>query len=150
MITEFKDPHFVGRDVLCHADFVPALRRVAELADGWGVQVYVTHSMRYPGRLVSGAVVKPATRSNHLVGHAIDMNVRWRGELFTSRHLADLANVPSDVRDFIRAINPQEDVHLRWGGTFATPDVVHIDDGLNLRDPEGWERKYNQLHGGAA
>lgn len=30
---------------------------------------------------------------------------------------------------------------LRWSGDFSTPDVVHVEDGLNLRNPQLWEAK---------
>ena len=47
---------------------------------------------------------------------------------------------PKKVRDFIRLV--RDDPKLRWGGDFSTPDVVHIDDELNLKHPDVWTAKF--------
>ena len=40
-----------------------------------GVTVWVTHAFRKDGQDIGGTIVPPASKSNHLVGHAIDMNL---------------------------------------------------------------------------
>ena len=40
-----------------------------------GVTMHITHAFRKDGQDLDGTVYPPATRSNHLVGHAIDMNL---------------------------------------------------------------------------
>ncbi len=90
---------------------------------------------------ISNAIVTPAKGSNHFVGHAIDMNLQLdSGEFFNSSKLRKLADQPKEVRDFIQKV--QDDPELRWGGDFRTPDIVHIDDGLNLRQPDVWKTKF--------
>ena len=122
-------------------DFIPHLDRLNQYALDCGVDIYVTSSTREPGRKVSGKIVPQAGRSNHLVGHAIDMNLQLdSGDFFNSSKLKKLADQPRSVRDFIKKV--QDDPELRWGGDFRTPDVVHIDDGLNLRQPDVWQAKF--------
>ena len=35
----------------------------------------------------------------------------------------------------------RDDSELRWGGDFSPEDPVHIDDGLNVRDRDRWDKK---------
>ena len=79
--------------------------------------------------------MQPVTNSNHHAGHAIDMNVRYQGTLYTSTQLQsnNLNNLPQAVQGLIDDI--RNDTDLRWGGDFANTDPVHIDDGLNINDP---------------
>ena len=37
--------------------------------------MWVTHAFRKEGQDIGGTIVPPASKSNHLVGHAIDMNL---------------------------------------------------------------------------
>ena len=94
---------------------------------------------------VQGAIVKPATRSNHLVGHAIDMNVQFgpNRTFANSSVLRQFPNVPPPVAAFLQAVI--DDPDLRWGGQFSTKDPVHIDDGLNLRNRAKWDQRYALL-----
>ena len=87
--------------------------------------------------------MKPAKRSNHFVGHAIDMNVLDRKGWCNSRCLRDSLNQRSYVQCFIEKI--QKDPDLRWGGDFSTPDVVHIDDSINWLKPSVYDQLYNTL-----
>lgn len=140
VLERYHHERFVGQPVTADVDFFPFLDRVAGFAQKCKLFVHVTSSTRDPGGQVGGAIVTPAKRSNHLVGHAIDMNLLAEsGELFNSAKLRDLANQPAEVRRFIELV--REDADLRWGGDFSQPDVVHIDDGLNVRQPELWEAK---------
>jgi len=123
------------------ADLVPHLDRIARFAEECELKVFVTSSLRDPSGGISNAIVTPAKGSNHFVGHAIDMNLQLdSGDFFNSSKLKKLADQPRKVRDFIKKV--QDDPELRWGGDFRTPDVVHIDDGLNLRQPDVWKAKF--------
>jgi hypothetical protein len=140
VLERYHHERFVGSPVTADVDFFPLLDRIAGFAAASRLFVHVTSSTRDPGGQVSGAIVEPAKRSNHFVGHAIDMNLLDEsGKLFTSAELKDLDHQPEAVRRFIELV--RTDADLRWGGDFGTPDVVHIDDGLNLRQPEVWEAK---------
>jgi hypothetical protein len=77
--------------------------------------------------------------SNHLAGHAIDMNVKYgeaKDKWCNSTCLGGV--LPDGVSGFIKAI--QDDAGLRWGGDFSDKDPVHIDDNLNA-DGEAWKER---------
>ena len=106
--------------------------------------MYVTSSFRKSGQAVGGAIVQPARRSNHFVGHAIDMNVVDKnGKWCKSGCLRYSLNQNPDVKCFIEKI--RKDPYLRWGGDFSTPDVVHIDEAVNIRYPYTYRLLYNDL-----
>ena len=139
-LTQFTGSNFIGDTVIADMEFVDSLEAINEHAGNNNVQVYVTHSFRRAGQTVQGAIVTPATRSNHLAGHAIDMNVQSGGRLYNSEALNNFESLPEDVQNFINAI--RNDPGLRWGGDFSTTDPVHIDDNLNSDDAE-WQERYN-------
>lgn len=132
------------KPIECDLDFHQALSRIDDYAADAGVFVYVTQSLRHKDRQPVGTVVPPAKRSNHLVGHAIDMNlyVGNRSNWFNSRKLKrrNLPSLPSAVRNFIEMI--RGDDILRWGGDFIREDPVHIDDNLYGRAPDIWMKKF--------
>jgi len=136
---------FVGDPIEAHVDFHPALRRLDAYAARVGARIHVTHSFRRPDERLRGAVVPPARRSNHLVGHAIDMNVVLPGVWLSSKRLRreHLRELPSEARYLIQQI--RDDDELRWGGDFVHPDPVHIDDDLSRRDPDQWMRKLREI-----
>ena len=105
------------------------------------MEIYVTSSTREPGRTVRGAIGPPASRSNHLVGHAIDMNLQSKSGSFNSEELkkSNFSKLPKEIREFIELV--RADPELRWGGDFKKEDPVHIDDSLNIRDSELWDSK---------
>jgi hypothetical protein len=139
VIGPYHNVRFVG------ADFFPLLDRLNDFAGACGVEIHVVSSFREPDRAPSGAIVPPATRSNHFVGHAIDMNVKSPSGFFNSQKLkrADLAALPAEVRGFIQKV--RDDPDLRWGGDFNPQDPVHIDDGLNRTHPARWQSKLDSL-----
>ena len=144
-IQPYENTKFVGDPIRVDADFVPALDRINGFASQCGVEIWVTSSFRRPKQRIRATVVPAAKRSNHLVGHAIDMNVRCREGFFNSRTLkkAEHSHLPQRVREFLELV--QGDPSLRWGGDFRPEDPVHIDDGLNRRDPDQWQQKFATL-----
>jgi hypothetical protein len=145
-LTTHNGANFSGEDVVADNEFVDSLNTIDNYAGNNRVQIVVTHSFREVGQSVRGAIVPPAEGSNHLAGHAIDMNVMYRRTLYNSRRLrrANLPNLPTAVRNFINDI--RDDAALRWGGDFGTQDPVHIDDGLN-QNRENWNRRYIATQG---
>ncbi|MPR35932.1 M15 family metallopeptidase [Salmonirosea aquatica] len=136
----FEASRFQGKP--CRADvlFVPMLTKINRYAEQADVFVHVTSSFRTSSN-VAGAIVKPATRSNHMAGHAIDMNVIYdnKRQFANSKVLARYPEVPDPVRRFIKFII--DDPDLRWGGDFRDRDPVHIDDHLN-RNLGRWDERY--------
>ena len=138
-------PNFVGEPVTCDRAFVDLLQFVDACAAEQRIKVHVTSSFRRRDAVVSGAIVPPAKRSNHLVGHAIDMNVVLEGTLFNGMRLAreNHETLPRAIVDFLNQIRSHS--ILRWGGDFVNADPVHIDDDLARRNPELWNRKFADL-----
>jgi hypothetical protein len=144
-IRPFSSSQMIGEPMRVDEGFEPALERINGYARQRGVEIWVTSSFREPGQVLAGAVVEPARASNHLVGHAIDMNVRLQGELFNSRRLrrASHPELPAAVRGFLDDV--RADGGLRWGGDFTREDPVHIDDKLNIDEPDLWMRKFRDI-----
>ena len=138
----FEGSRFQGKP--CRADvlFVPMLTKINQYAEQADIFIHVTSSFRTSSN-VAGAIVTPAKKSNHMTGHAIDMNLVYNNktEFANSQVLSRYPNVPEPVRRFIKSI--KDDPGLRWGGDFTNPapDPVHIDDGLNL-NMAVWEERY--------
>ena len=140
-LTVFGGSQFVGKPTIVDAEFILELQKINQFAAEGGLQVHVTSSVRRQGLAVGNSIVPPASRSNHLVGHAIDMNLKLDGKFFNSAMLrkSNLRRQPKAVKDFIKAI--RNDSLLRWGGDFTPQDPVHIDDGINRREPTVWDEK---------
>jgi hypothetical protein len=141
LIKTYTNTQFIGKEARVDTDFMPHLDRLNQYALDCGVKIYVTSSAREPGRSVTGAIVRPASRSNHLVGHAIDMNLQSASGFFNSSKLkkSRFASLPDEIRQLIGLV--RDDEVLRWGGDFKPEDPVHIDDTLNHRNPGRWDAK---------
>ena len=140
LLTVFTGSHFIGKKVVANKNFLPALGRVNQYAQENAVKVYVTSSFRRTNQ-VRGAIVQPANFSNHMIGHAIDMNLVYGPDAtFCNSTVLAQAVLPPPVDDFIQAI--RRDPGLRWGGDFQVRDVVHIDDNAYRRDKERWFANY--------
>jgi peptidoglycan hydrolase-like protein with peptidoglycan-binding domain len=139
----FEASRFQGKPCRADVQFVPMLEKVNQYAEQADVFIHITSSFRTSAN-VAGAIVKPATRSNHMAGHAIDMNVVYndKKQLADSKVLARYPQVPEPVRLFIKSII--DDPNLRWGGTFQDRDPVHIDDQLNA-DLARWDSRYQAM-----
>ncbi len=139
----FEGSRFQGQPCRADKNFIPALEKINAYAEQADVFVHVTSSFRTSSN-VGGAIVKPATRSNHMAGHAIDMNVVYdnRKKSANSKELAKYPAVAEPVRRFIKSI--LDDPGLRWGGTFRDKDPVHIDDNLN-QDMALWDKRYKDM-----
>ena len=139
----FEASRFMGQPCRADVQFVPMLKKINEYAEKADVFIHVTSSFRTSSN-VRGAIVKPATRSNHMAGHAIDMNVLFddKRKFANSRELAKYPSVAEPVRRFIKSI--KDDPSLRWGGDFQAKDTVHIDDGLNS-DKQKWDKRYQAM-----
>jgi len=124
--------------VRIHRDFTEAMDTVVSAAEETDVIVFVTSALRRPNQSVSGAVVEPATMSNHHVGHAIDFNLIYEGQWLNSGRLLNWSGLPEAAQAFIERLRVNG---LRWGGDFSKKDPVHIDDDLNHRNPEGYKVK---------
>ncbi len=143
-LFEYENARFVGKKLIADKEFKPALDRIAGYAEKHDILIHVTSSFR-PDANVKGAVVKPARRSNHMVGHAFDFNLRF-GEGHTSwannAMMKQYPDVPAPVKGFIDEI--RNDPGLRWGGDFKPIDAIHIDDGFN-QNRDAFDKKYKEI-----
>ncbi|MFT7605640.1 MAG: hypothetical protein ACI8VT_003237 [Saprospiraceae bacterium] len=138
----FQGSRFQGKPCRADVQFVPMLEKINTYAEQADVFIHVTSSFRTTSN-VKGAIVKPATHSNHMAGHGIDMNLVYGNKKWAnSTVLAKYPNVPEPVRLFLKSIIDDSD--LRWGGEFRSKDPVHIDDGLN-RDMTKWNKRYQAM-----
>jgi hypothetical protein len=113
--------------------FVPVMDHINDVCKKHNFVCIVTSSKRN-STLVKGAIVTPAQMSNHLVGHAIDCNLKnlATGEYFNSEKMKDGKGEDEAV------IAEIESTMIRWGGRFKATDSVHFDSGLNLKNPAHW------------
>ena len=127
-LVTFTASQFVGKEVRVDRDFLPALENINGYAQTCGVKIWVTSAIRNLNDQVNGAIVSPASKSCHHIGHAIDMNVQYDGQLYNSKKLKkdQFSALPDAVKDFLNHI--RNDDALRWGGDFTTEDPVHIHD----------------------
>lgn len=146
-LVQFEHPNLIGEPCMIHRDYRPTMERLCDIAHSCDADLWVTHSMRRLNQKLVGAIVEQAERSNHHAGSACDLNVVCDRARYTSRDL-----IPSKleklapghpVAGFIEAV--RTDNVLRWGGSFVTPDCVHFDDNLVLRDPAEWQRRVEEL-----
>ncbi|MEI6056451.1 MAG: M15 family metallopeptidase [Lentisphaerota bacterium] len=145
ILVSYKSANIIGyenKPIVIDSEFLPSMYRIDSYARENGVIVYVTSSFRTPDQILTGTIVHSSKRSNHLAGHAIDMNVFYNGDLYDSNLLrkSNLKNRPCNVRNFINDI--RKDKTLRWGGDFKDQDPVHIDDNLNS-DPNAWQARFD-------
>jgi len=129
----FQHDSFVGEAARVDQDFVQDLERLAEYASQCQLKIWVTSSLRSLDNQVKGAIVKPASKSCHHIGHAIDMNILYEAKLYNSKMLRknNHSNLPGDILQFFEMI--KLDMVLRWGGNFRTQDPVHIDNNFYNR-----------------
>jgi len=138
-MKQFTASNFKG-DCTIDDDFESTLININEIAQKYNITVHVNSSFRTDAN-VSGAIVKPATHSNHMIGHAIDCNLMHNGKFYNSKLMQSDTGI---VRQFINELKTHG---IRWGGDFSKPDPVHFDDGLNIKNMTAWMTKYNEIRG---
>ncbi|MDR3773293.1 MAG: M15 family metallopeptidase [Terracidiphilus sp.] len=128
--TTLSYPSAQNNEILVHGDFAEVVSSTMDdEAKRAKVILDINQAFRVAGIQPSGAVVPPAKKSQHLVGHAVDLNI-VDGE--TTNTAAMFKNgTETDAADtFIEAVKKS----MRWGGDFSPADPVHFDDYL---DPTG-------------
>ena len=128
-----------GKQILVHRDFYPSLKEMNRLAEVRDITIILNQGYRHPKQKVKGAIVGPATFSNHQAGFAIDCNLKWKGEIYTSKHLSKMkfALLPHSVSEFITETKTR--IGMRWGGDFQPEDPVHFDLPVNLENRSEWK-----------
>jgi len=137
-LISFSGPNFIGKPLMIDEDFRPAVERMNNFLTQHTLKMFITSSARRQGQILHGTVVPPAGMSNHLIGHAVDMNIMMDGQLFNGDALASPATLPARIRAFFEDIKADNDLH--WGIDFNDP--VHIDDRTNVLRPDVWHAKF--------
>ncbi len=117
------------------ADFVTSV--LNDEAKKLKVSVAITQAFRRENVAPGGAVVHPAKKSQHLVGHAIDLNV-VDGDVTNTSTLFFDGKETEAADKFVAAVKARG---YRWGGDFSDSDPVHFDDYLNPNGQD-WEMTY--------
>lgn len=133
------DSHGVEKIVMVEASFFSYMVAMDASAKRYGIVVKVNQAVRYEGVKVNGAIVKPASHSCHLVGHAIDCNLLYKKRLYNS---LDLQIPNGEIRQFIDECKHNG---LRWGGDFTPQDTVHFDSDLFHKNPVLWKNLHDEI-----
>ncbi len=144
-LTVYKSSNIKGyenKPVIIDYSFLNSMNRLNSYAKNNHLTLFVTSSFRKASQKVNGAIVPQAKWSNHLAGHAIDMNIESNGKWYDSKsmRIENIKNLPYNIQNFFR--NIRKDKELRWGGSFTKQDPVHIDDYLN-KSHKAWIKKFN-------
>jgi hypothetical protein len=156
MIQAYKHPLLTGKDCYIHTDFVPGMDMFVRFLEASGCKASVNCSYD-PNHLsltpADGAIVKPASHGDHLVGCAIDCNLidktghKWTSgemEVFAPESKNYKPSTPGNgVIEFINMIRNSK--VLRWGGDFMKFDTIHYDNNLYLRNPARWQEIIDEL-----
>ncbi|MES2416149.1 MAG: RHS repeat-associated core domain-containing protein [Patescibacteria group bacterium] len=146
-LVDYKGSNFIGKPATVHPDFMPGLKELNGYAENNDVSISVESSgLRNPNISVSGAVATPAKLSNHFIGQAIDVSyIDNTTGISCDFNCFKNGNVPDNVSNLIS--NIQNSNNLRWGGDFKDNyDPIHIDTGLNVRNPSRYTEIYNSIY----
>lgn len=126
--TKLIHPSLSDNEILIDSDMVSYLKIMNSEAKSLKIDIALNQALRIKGNIVSGAAYKPASKSQHLIGHAVDCNIID----------GDSSNISSDFKNgketekakkFIKNVKAKG---LRWGGDFppdskGRKDTPHFD-----------------------
>jgi len=118
--------------ILVDKSFEQYTRKMDSIAKGLSIKIMVQESFRVFGKAVENAIVIPFQKSNHYVGHALDINLVYNDVWYNSAKLKRYDELPEAIKSFIKQCKSNG---LFWGGDLPVHDVVHFDDGLYSKDP---------------
>lgn len=140
-IYHYQSNQFVNEKLVIDLEYLPAINALDEDLEQLGIQMYVTHSARVPGQVLSGTVVPPGQMSAHRVAHAVDFNLQCSScgpegqSLFCNKeclHQVWLStpNTSGINQEFRTLLKGGLTIgnRIRYGNTFD--DWIHIDDNL--------------------
>jgi hypothetical protein len=122
--TVLAYPSSNPNEMLVHQDFVDVVNGLDAKARAARVSLRINQSFRVQGLPPNGAVVPPATHSQHLIGHAVDLNIVDATTVNTTAMFRQGTQTTA-AKDFVRAAKKDG---IRWGGDFAPHDPPHFDD----------------------
>jgi len=118
-------PQAQAGEVLAHEDFADSITSTMnDEAKKAKVTLDINQTFRVQGAAVGSAVVTPAKKSQHLIGHAVDLNI-VDGDTVNTAAMFNSGKQTDAADKFIEGVKGQG---LRWGGDFSDTDPVHFDD----------------------
>ncbi len=113
-------------EIVVSSEALQLLKDMNKHAKSKSVTIKINQAFRVHGVKVTGSVVTPATKSQHLIGHAIDCNIvdggNWNNSLaFKNNKATDNAK---------KLIKELKKSGYRWGGDFSKADSPHFDKKL--------------------
>ena len=125
-------------DIIISCELLKYLVYADEKARDLSIMLNLNQAMRVSGVRVSGAVVKPASKSQHLIGHAIDCNI-IDGNNWNTKKTFKSKKETTKAKKFIKAMKANG---MRWGGDFSGNfDPPHFDKKLSSATKD-FEYKY--------
>jgi hypothetical protein len=134
------------KEIIVDSSFVEKIYLIDDYAQKNNIKVLVQQSFRNVGEKIENAVVVPYIRSNHFVGHAIDINLEYGDVWYNSTRLRIYNELPEAIKGFLQYCMSN---NIRWGGIFAIPDVVHFDDNFNENNSKLYDflfMKYQKIY----
>ena len=116
-------PNINAGELVVSAPLLDYLKNANEKAKELSLTIMFNQTMRVNGIKVSGAVVTPASKSQHLIGHAIDCNIIDGDNWNSSKTFKDKKE-SENAKKFISAMKEKG---MRWGGNFSKVDTPHFD-----------------------
>lgn len=114
-------------EIVISSEALQLLKDINKHAKSKSVTIKINQAFRVHGVKVTGSVVTPATKSQHLIGHAIDCNIVDGGNWNNS--LAFKTNKATDnAKKLIKELKKSG---YRWGGDFGKADSPHFDKKLS-------------------
>ncbi|MFP8966115.1 M15 family metallopeptidase [Pokkaliibacter sp. CJK22405] len=122
-LRKIDSPYVNTGELVVSKALIPYLDEMNNQAVTLKIKLHVNQALREQGVPPKGAVVTPATRSQHYLGHALDINMvdgnSWNSSTdFKNKKETD------NAKKFIKKM---KEFGMRWGGDFAPVDTPHFD-----------------------
>ena len=141
-------PIVTSKEIVISKAAYKMLKLMSDAAKTLKVTIKINQALRLHGVKVTGSVVPPASKSQHLIGHAIDCNI-VDGTSWNSSKDFKKKQQTENAKKFIKAMKLKS---YRWGGNFSNVDSPHFDSQVNA-DTFDYDAKFylnqKQLSSGA-
>lgn len=123
----------IGKPIVANNEIVISkaaaamIKLMSTTAKSLKITIKVNQALRIHSVKVTGSVVPPATKSQHLIGHAIDCNI-VDGKSWNTSSDFKKKQQTSNADKFIAKVKKGL---FRWGGNFSKTDTPHFDKQLN-------------------
>lgn len=116
-------PSINSGELVVSSVMVILLKKANKKAKELSLYINLNQTMRVNGIKVTSAVVTPASKSQHLIGHAIDCNIVDGDNWNTSKTFKEKKE-SEKAKKFIVYMKEKG---MRWGGNFSNIDTPHFD-----------------------